>query len=300
MKIQMISGGLASQVFQYIFLRCGEMADTSHKWFLDDSAFFSGKKYNGYELENVFGVKPRLLSKYFEPDVWKEYVELKNKGVSIPEIFLQCGEDIVMYAETDDYMMSNPFSGEVFRMDPPGHFYPDILNLNADHVYYHGNWVDENWFELHRDIFLEELKFPEIKSKQARKYLEQMEDTYAVALHIRRGDYLSLGLDLKTNYYRKAMEKLTEYRKDYELFVFSDDLYWCNQHSGELGLSFAPKVTYVSGNFGNESYVDLQLMSKCRGLIMANSAFSYLSALFNRDLDFCVGPDDEDLKSLGG
>ncbi|MCR5398467.1 MAG: alpha-1,2-fucosyltransferase [Lachnospiraceae bacterium] len=296
MKIQQLSGGLASQVFQYVFLRCGEMADSSHKWYLDDSAYFSGNVYNGYELEKVFGVKPKLLSRFFEPDVWSEYVELKAKGMSIPEMFLKCGEDIVMYAETDDYMMTNPFSGEVFRMEPVGPFYPDILNLNADNLYYHGTWIDENWFELHKDIFLDELKFPEITGKQACKYLKQIDDCYAVALHIRRGDYLDLGINLETTYYREALEKLADYRKDYELFVFSDDLYWCNQHSGELGLQFAPKVTYVSGNFGKESYVDLQLMSRCKGLIMANSAFSYLSALLNRELDFCVGPDKTDLE----
>ena len=108
MKIQQLSGGLANQVFQYIFYRCGEMADKSHAWFMDDSAFFAGSVHNGYELEKVFGVKPKLLSKNFEPDVWKEYVELKKQGASVPEIILQCGEDIVMYAETDDYTMTNP------------------------------------------------------------------------------------------------------------------------------------------------------------------------------------------------
>ncbi len=177
MKIQQLSGGLANQVFQYIFYRCGEMADPFHVWYLDDSAYFAGNVHNGYELEKVFGVKPKLLSKYFEPDVGKEYVEFKKQGVSVPEVILQCGEDIVMYAETDDYTMTNPFSGEIYRMTPAGHFYPDILTISADNVYYHGNWVDENWFELHKDVFLDELKFPELKSKQAKKYMEEIQDT---------------------------------------------------------------------------------------------------------------------------
>ncbi len=51
----------------------------------------------------------------------------------------------------------------------------------------------------------------------------------------------------------------------------------------------------MSGNFGQESYVDLQLMTGCKGIIMANSAFSYLAGLLNRDLDFCAGPDRTDL-----
>jgi hypothetical protein len=107
--------------------------------------------------------------------------------------------------------------------------------------------------------------------------------------------YKLLGINLATNYYKEAIDRLEVYRKDYELFVFSDDLYWCNQHASELGLQRAPKLTYVSGNFGQESYVDLQLMTGCKGIIMANSAFSYLAGLLNRDLDFCAGPDRTDL-----
>ena len=87
-----------------------------------------------------------------------------------------------------------------------------------------------------------------------------------------------------------SMKKIAETYEDYTLFVFSDDLYWCNQHSNELGLHYAPRIVYVSGNFGVDSYVDLQLMTKCKGLITANSAFSYLGAIMNPSLETLITP----------
>lgn len=52
MRIQYFNGGLANQVFQYIFYRYGQLT-TGHpeEWFLDDSFFFFKHQHNGYELK---------------------------------------------------------------------------------------------------------------------------------------------------------------------------------------------------------------------------------------------------------
>ena len=52
----------------------------------------------------------------------------------------------------------------------------------------------------------------------------------------------------------------------------------------ELGLDQFWTVTYVEGNTNGKNYVDMQLMSMCKGMVMSNSAFCYLAALLNRDL----------------
>lgn len=91
MKIQFLNGGLANQVFQYIFVRFAEMHHPGEQWFLDDSFFFVNDIHNGYELEKVFGVKPNLLSNYFEEDVWQELIRLKKEGSSIPQSFQEMG-----------------------------------------------------------------------------------------------------------------------------------------------------------------------------------------------------------------
>lgn len=291
MKIQLLSGGLASQVFQYVFARYAELTNKDEiPWFFDDSSFFVTNVHNGYELEKVFGIKANLLSKHFDNDVWQEYVSLRDNGISLPQTFLDAGEEVVMYAETDDFKDVNPFTGHVLRMLPEGGFYPQITQMKDPIVYYHGTWVDRRWFDSYRDIFLKELTFPELTYPQAIQNAELMEKGTAIGIHIRRGDYIAKGLTLDSNYYRDSLKEIAEKYEQFTLFVFSDDLYWCNQHSNELGLHYASKIIYVSGNYGPGSYVDLQLMTKCKGLIIANSAFSYLGAIMNPALETLITP----------
>ncbi len=84
LKIQYLNGGLANQVFQYIFYRYAQSVRPEEQWFLDDSFFFVQKAHNGYELGKVFGLTPNLLSQSLDADVWKELIENKKRGVSIP------------------------------------------------------------------------------------------------------------------------------------------------------------------------------------------------------------------------
>lgn len=78
----------------------------------------------------------------------------------------------------------------------------------------------------------------------------------------------------------------------WELFVFSDDLTWCREHQEELGFDAFEKVTFVDGNVRERSYIDLQLMSMCKGMILSNSAFCYLAALLNTGLEYYINPTD--------
>lgn len=55
MKIQYLNGGLANQVFQYIFVRYAELTyPDCGLWIFDDSFFFTTHVHNGYELDKVF------------------------------------------------------------------------------------------------------------------------------------------------------------------------------------------------------------------------------------------------------
>lgn len=291
MRIQKLSGGLANQTFQYIFLRYGEIHDPSKDiWYLDDSDYFINDIYNGYELKSVFGVTPNLLSEAFDKDVWDEIIRLKKEGYSVPQIIKDFGVDICMYAETDEYLENNGFDGEVYRMQPEGEFYPDIVELEFDNVYYDGNWIDSNWYKGIKDIIKDELTFSPIIPTQAQLYEKRIKETKSVALHIRRGNYVDMGLLLEPDYYFQALKHVAEKYEDFKVFVFSDDLYWCNQHANEIGLNFAPNIEYISGNVKSGSFVDLQLMSMCEVIIMANSAFSYLAGVLAPNLEAYIDP----------
>ena len=56
MRIQFLNGGLANQVFQYVFVRFAQRYCTGEEWYLDDSFFFvtamSWKRF--LELRQIF------------------------------------------------------------------------------------------------------------------------------------------------------------------------------------------------------------------------------------------------------
>ena len=70
--------------------------------------------------------------------------------------------------------------------------------------------------------------------------------------------------------------------KKWNMMIFSDDIRWCKENRQAMGLDVFGKVIFVEGNdVDGKNYIDLQLMSMCEGVILSNSAFSYLAALLN-------------------
>lgn len=103
-----------------------------------------------------------------------------------------------------------------------------------------------------------------------------------VAIHVRRGKnpYLPsepaysdnpFYVDLfKDGYYERAM---TEF-PDEDFVVFSDDIKWCKQQPIFSGCEFSE---------GNSDIEDLNYMAGCKGIIMANSSFSWWGAYLGRE-----------------
>lgn len=85
-----------------------------------------------------------------------------------------------------------------------------------------------------------------------------------VAIHVRRGDYVGnpfyVNL-METPYYRDAMALFP----DEEFLVFSDDIEWCKKQ---------PIFKHCDFSEGDE-ITDFNRMAGCKGIIMANSSFSW-------------------------
>lgn len=285
MKIQFLNGGLANQAFQYIFARYYELSHPGEIMYLDDSYFALHTVHNGYELERVFGIKAHMLSKCFNDTVWNFILEEKKKGKSIPQIFCENQIETQMLSEVESFSNFNPFDGRVWRI-PCNQYMPEILDRNVcENLYYHGYWLNENWFTKYRDTFLEEFSFPPITDEKNLRYLEKIEASNSVSVHIRRGDYVTLNRAWEPGEYRERIRHfISEVPGTWDCFVFSDDIAWCGEHARELGLDLFHEITYVEGNTNGKNYIDMQLMSMCKGMITSNSAFGFLAELLNRNL----------------
>ena len=136
------------------------------------------------------------------------------------------------------------------------------------------NWVDirgyfqtEKYFKHIRDELLKDFEFVDEILEPCRETISGIDNP--VSLHIRRTDYVTnpnhtaLGLD----YYEKALEHF----KDETILVFSDVPEWCKEQ--EL---FSDDRFLIAE--GNSNYVDMCLMTLCKGHIIANSSFSWWGA----------------------
>ncbi len=118
-----------------------------------------------------------------------------------------------------------------------------------------------------------------------------------VALHIRRGDYLKVSqfhTNLwDTDYYKEAIKQFAPGTK---FLVFckdnqnpaqdADDREWCERNVPLLGIDFEMYDHTTETD-------DLNAMASCKGIIMANSSFSWWAAFLGDDTKTVIAPKEE-------
>ncbi len=178
--------------------------------------------------------------------------------------------------------------GHVYQEDVRKGYQPEVFEQK--NAYISGYWQCEKYFAEYRKDILDMFRFPKEKANaDCKKIGEQMqEDQNAVAIHVRRGDYLSpkyenIYRDVCTlAYYRNAIKAMKRENNDCRFYVFSDDISWCRDTFED------DSFFYVDCNHGNESAFDMWLMSLCRSNIVANSSFSWWGAWLNQNPDKIV------------
>ena len=119
-----------------------------------------------------------------------------------------------------------------------------------------------------------------IVNRETEEILHTIRDKNAVALHVRRTDYLNgktgnrFGGICTETYYQNAIEHIQKHTDNPYFVVFSDDTEYVKNNLK------VPNGIFAGGNPG---YVDLYLMSRCNHFILANSTFSFWGAMLNEN-----------------
>jgi hypothetical protein len=183
-------------------------------------------------------------------------------------------------------------------MPPPGtithyreahfHFDPDLAKQPLP-LYMDGYWQSERYFaDAATQIRTELTPIAPLEPENAAT-AAAIDRVTAVSVHVRRGDYVS---NAHTNsyhgtcsldYYQSAINLVRSQVEHPHLFVFTDDQAWTRANL----ISDLP-ATYVSANPADRGFRDMQLMSRCRHHIIANSSFSWWGAWLNPRLDKIV------------
>ena len=168
--------------------------------------------------------------------------------------------------------------------------------LQKEPAYLTGYFQSEKYFKDVEDEVRKAFTFspriwdglmPDLRQK-SEQYMEQIRDSMAVAVHVRRGDYLStsdvFGGICTEAYYRKAVSWVLDYYPEAEFFVFSNDRQWVREWIPRLCTTLnidEKRFVVIEGTTEETGYLDMMLMSKCRHYILANSSFSWWGAWMN-------------------
>src|ERR1035437_4734369 len=243
-KIVIIRGGLGNQMFGYAFL---------------------------------LSLKHKYKRSYISLDIWDS---LNIKLYNLSSVFRKIKPKNDKFYHCQFRFYNNRFFKKFFSVVTENKcqkFNNGLISI------YDGYWQSEMYFDSIeakvRKSFVFELN---LLNNSSLKMLKEIENSNAVSIHIRRGDYLD-HLDVFGNictleYYNKALKYLDEKLENCTYYIFSDDAEWVRANFKLLN-----RYIVIDFNKGTDSWQDMFLMSKCKHNIIANSTFSWWGAWLNNN-----------------
>lgn len=301
MNIIRASGGLANQIYQYIFLRSLEI--NTHIPFIMDNLFLlsnSKPNHNGFELDRVFpNIKLKCVTDYFNEKTIIEIIKNKQQfeeNISIVDLLNENGIkiNVIFYdgqlGNLNEHLeLNKSFKGEHINIGTLGKP-SNKIPIKPFGCYYLGVWYTPYYFQQVRSEIMHELQFPTICDRKNSKYLTDINQCMSVGVHVRRGDFVDLKYHRTAEQYAPAInhmrEQITSQGKSPTFFIISDDMPWCRENIFNMGVNSSDEVVFVEGNMNNGmNYIDMQLLSNCKFLIRNyGSTFSQVASLFNQNL----------------
>lgn len=145
--------------------------------------------------------------------------------------------------------------------------------------YIKGWFQNKSAFEGIRRELLREFS-PKDKIVIPKTLKKKILETDSVAVHIRRGDYVTNNIALPVKYYKRAKIEIEKRIKEPTYIVFSDDYKWAKEH-----VYLGENAIYVDELTAWKDYEQLCVMSRCKHQIIANSTFSWWAAWLNQNQD---------------
>ena len=243
-----IKGGLGNQVFQYSF---GKYLESSGFRVLYNLDFFTSSKNLENVTERDFLLKElsceinevsRLMQKL--SDTFNYLINSKK----IKSIFPFINKYIYQYLKEKDYDKDLE--------------YKNYLIIN----YFDGYWQNNIYHLKTQKESL--LNIFHINNQD----IESLNND-RVLIHVRRQDYLKLGIDLPQNYYQNAINLLKKDLKEFEFDIFTDDKEWV------LNQNIFSDFRNIYGE-DDDPIESFKKMLCYKHFIIANSTYSYLAAFF--------------------
>ena len=168
------------------------------------------------------------------------------------------------------------------------------IALEKANVYLKGYWQSEKYFSDEADVIRRELSVSLPPTGKNAEFFRKIQETPSIAIHVRRGDYVSNPKALAfhgtcpPNYYLSAVEHIIkETNRDYIAYIFSDDCTWARKN-----IKLPCNTVIVDHNKSDSAHEDLRLMAACQHQVISNSTFSWWAGWLNTSSEkVVVAPD---------
>lgn len=269
MLIANIVGGLGNQMFQYAMAKSMAIENEAHLQ-LDLSAYRNKRYFNpeGFLLEKVFGAE------CIEASTLDYAAALGINYLLLP--LIKRGK-------------LHSASNRIIRESRLFEYDSNLIGRShRTRAYIQGYWQTENYFRRTEGKIRDLFQFkPSMISERSRLLESRIRERESVAVHIRRGDYITNPVYSKMyhicdeNYYSNAFEFITSRISNPEFFIFTNDIEWAASQD-----IFRNATICTASEDG--SWNDMYLMSICKHNIVANSSFSWWGAWLNSNRDKIV------------
>ena len=264
MIIVRLKGGLGNQMFQYAFAK--SLAINKNTNFSLDTRYLLDRTpqhnfvHRNYDLD-IFIVEDAIFEgrKLLPYEIYLD----KLKWSILKYLNIKFLKQFHLYYE--------PYSD----------FNKDFLNISNE-TYCNGYFQSYKYFDSIKDTILKNFNFKNELSSNCINILRDIKSTNSVCMNFRRSDFVSSSFHdvIDDKYYYNAIEFLNSKFPDLHIYIFSDDIEWC-----EKNLNFINPYTLVTHQFAGDKFRSyLELMMECNHFIIPNSSFAWWAAYLSKSI----------------
>lgn len=260
MIITRLRGGMGNQMFQYAVGRAISIKNNvplglDLAFLLDRTPRprFHKFTFRNYQLD-VFNIEAQIIPQSEIPFIYRQHFSGK----------------LMIYINGLINIFDKKFNKwKYFK------FNPRVFSKGTN-VYLNGDWHNLKYFEDIQDVIRKDFTPKNELSENIKKLKIEIEGNNSLCLHVRRGDYVgNINHEIiGKEYYEKGLKKIKNLTKIDKIYVFSDDIKWC-----EDNIKFGLPTMYVGEEYaGDKDVGHIVLMSACHNFIIPNSSFSWWGA----------------------
>lgn len=259
MIIVKLMGGLGNQMFQYAL---GKTLSLQHQTLLklDLSWLLNHSPERG----------TNFVHRNFDLDIFRIQANIANA-----EEVKQLRNEWLPVKRADRLLKTLLGIPQTNIREPYFHYSSAVRKIGPD-AYLDGFWQSEKYFGEYASIIRDDFNFKYPLGEQAVPLMESIRKSEAVCVNVRRKEFVNNPYHgaMDIDYYMRAEKKIRESVKDPCLYIFSDDITWCEEN-----LHFQSPAVFVPLIYAGEKYQDIfRMMITCRHFIIPNSSFGWWAA----------------------